>query len=147
MKKKTQNQFIKEANLKHNNFYDYSKSIYKNANEKITIICPKHGKFQQRAIDHLKGFGCKFCAYENNGNIFRFTQKEFIQKANQICGKTAPYTKLLYFDNNLRLINLPRHESFAASSRALFDLAAAIKRIDLQDDNRAIRDLMAYETK
>ena len=118
MKKKTQNQFIKEANLKHNNFYDYSKSIYKNANEKITIICPKHGKFQQRAIDHLKGFGCKFCAYENNGNIFRFTQKEFIQKANKIHNNQYDYSQVNYqgADKKVQII-CKKHGLFLQGAR------------------------------
>lgn len=42
---KTTEQFIIEAKLIHGNYYDYSKTKYINANEKVEIICPKHGEF------------------------------------------------------------------------------------------------------
>ena len=46
MKKSNNNEFIKKANLVHNNKYDYSKSIYVNSKIKTTIICSKHGEFE-----------------------------------------------------------------------------------------------------
>lgn len=60
-KRKTIEDFIKEANLKHNNRYDYSISNYTLAHSKIDIICPIHGKFSQKANDHLQGHGCPKC--------------------------------------------------------------------------------------
>src|SRR5574343_116692 len=44
---KTLDQFISEANKKHNNKYDYSLAKYVNYKTKLDIICPIHGKFQQ----------------------------------------------------------------------------------------------------
>lgn len=52
--------FIKKANLKHNNFYNYDKSVY-TPNGKTTIICPIHGDFEQRVSNHLQGSGCTKC--------------------------------------------------------------------------------------
>lgn len=46
----------------HGSKYDYSLSIYKNANSKITIICKSHGEFQQKVSNHLSGSGCPNCA-------------------------------------------------------------------------------------
>ena len=57
----TQEDYIKKACEVHNNFYDYSKVVYKNSNEKICIICPKHGKFYQKPCDHLSKQGCPIC--------------------------------------------------------------------------------------
>lgn len=54
-------EFINKASLIHNNLYDYSKSIYKNKESKLTIICPIHGEFEQRAGSHLRGKGCWKC--------------------------------------------------------------------------------------
>jgi hypothetical protein len=54
--------FIERANIIHNNKYDYSKVIYTNAHAHVTIICPKHGEFKQRAYDHLHGHGCPICS-------------------------------------------------------------------------------------
>ena len=58
---KTTTQFIMDANIKHNNYYDYSKTNYINAHTKVTIICPVHGEFQQKPNNHLSGKGCALC--------------------------------------------------------------------------------------
>jgi hypothetical protein len=50
--------FIKKANKIHNNYYDYSNSIYVNARSKIEIKCPIHGLFSVLADNHLAGHGC-----------------------------------------------------------------------------------------
>lgn len=46
-------------------FYDYSKVIYTGTDNKITIICPIHGKFTQLPRDHRRGHGCKQCGKDN----------------------------------------------------------------------------------
>jgi hypothetical protein len=43
--KKLGEKFFNSAKILHNNFYDYSKSIYINAKTNIEIICPIHGSF------------------------------------------------------------------------------------------------------
>jgi len=53
--------FIDECKLVHKNKYDYSLVVYKNTGHKITIICPNHGPFEQRAGDHMTGNGCNQC--------------------------------------------------------------------------------------
>lgn len=53
--------FIIRSNNTHDYKYDYSKSIYIKAIEKIEIICCKHGSFWQRAIHHSAGDGCPRC--------------------------------------------------------------------------------------
>ena len=53
--------FINKANGIHNNLYDYSEVKYKNARVKVTIICRKHGKFDQTPDKHLYGQGCPLC--------------------------------------------------------------------------------------
>lgn len=59
--------FIKEANEVHNNFYSYSKSIYKNRRSKLIITCPFHGDFEQNAGLHLAGSGCPICSISKSG--------------------------------------------------------------------------------
>ena len=53
--------FIIQSSDKHNNFYDYSLSTYIGNNKKISIICPKHGIFNQSPARHLSGQGCPTC--------------------------------------------------------------------------------------
>ena len=61
-------EFIKISNKTFNNKYDYSKSIFKNKKSKIEIICPLHGQFSKRPIEHINGSGCPICK-ESKGEI------------------------------------------------------------------------------
>lgn len=67
VKKRTisRDDFIKEANIKHNYKYDYSKVEYINSKTKICIICPIHGEFWQTPNSHLNGRQCVRCGYES----------------------------------------------------------------------------------
>lgn len=81
--KKSTKSFIDKSNIIHLNKYDYSITNYKNAKDFVDIICPKHGKFRQRASSHMRGNGCKACneskgelriseiLYENNVKYIR----------------------------------------------------------------------------
>ena len=42
--------------------YDYSLVDYRCMTSPITIVCPIHGQFSQRPVDHLAGNGCSSCA-------------------------------------------------------------------------------------
>lgn len=57
----TTEEFIAKAREIHGEKYDYSKVEYKGTYEKVTIICPKHGEFEQVANYHLNGHGCQHC--------------------------------------------------------------------------------------
>ena len=60
----TTEDFIIKSNEIHNNKYDYSKTIYTVARNKLTITCPHHGDFEQIAVDHMtKGYGCRHCGF------------------------------------------------------------------------------------
>lgn len=49
----TQETFIEACQLVHGNKYDYSKTIFRGIRNPITVICPKHGEFIQRASQLL----------------------------------------------------------------------------------------------
>lgn len=53
----SQQEFVARANIAHNDRYDYTKTIYTHNNHLVTITCPTHGDFIQRAYDHIKGNG------------------------------------------------------------------------------------------
>ena len=60
--RKSTEQFISDARKVHGLKYDYSKTIYKGAHEKVVITCPDHGDFEQEPNVHLKGYGCPKCS-------------------------------------------------------------------------------------
>lgn len=90
---KTTEQFIEDAKKVHGDKYDYSKTIYTNNITAVTIICPKHGEFQQKPSIHLRGSGCPKCKsskkelfikelLENLNIDFRYQKKITYQKLN-----------------------------------------------------------------
>jgi hypothetical protein len=60
--RKSTEDFIKQANITHNNKYDYSLVEYENYKNKVKIICKKHGEFLQSPNTHLSGSGCPACS-------------------------------------------------------------------------------------
>lgn len=91
IRRKTTEDFVKEAIAVHGNKYDYSKVNYKGANDKVCIICPHHGEFYQNAYSHLSGVGCPRCS-----GLKRLTTGEFIQNAKEIHGDLYDYNKVGY---------------------------------------------------
>lgn len=57
----TTEDFIIRSTKIHNSKYDYSLANYTKYIDKITIICPLHGKFEQAPSVHLRGGGCTKC--------------------------------------------------------------------------------------
>jgi len=74
--------FINKANLKYNNKFDYSLVDYKLALEKVKIICPEHGLFEQLLHNHLKTkFGCPFCGFKNAGHCVGGYNEKLFKKS------------------------------------------------------------------
>ncbi len=90
-KKLTQEDFIKKVRLKHGDKYDYSDTIYINANTKIKIICNEHGIFEQRAFSHLTK-GCIKCHFNNK----KSNTEDFIEKSINIHGDKYGYSLVKY---------------------------------------------------
>lgn len=57
----TLDEFILRARKVHGNFYDYSATAYNGSGNKIDIICPAHGVFNQTPSYHLRGAECPVC--------------------------------------------------------------------------------------
>ena len=62
-KKLNTEEFIKRSKAKHGDHFDYSETVYFGYAQKLTIICPIHGKFSQRAGHHIYGQGCSQCGF------------------------------------------------------------------------------------
>lgn len=57
---------ITKCKLKHNSKYDYSLiTSYSGNTQKVPILCPTHGEFQQQWSNHISGQGCPKC--QTNG--------------------------------------------------------------------------------
>ena len=89
-------EFIKRATKIHNNKYNYSNVDYKNAMEKVCIICPEHGEFWQLPATHLQGIGCPVCGKLKASKSHKLTTEKFIQRAKEIHGDKYDYSKTTY---------------------------------------------------
>lgn len=57
--------FIQRARVRHGSRYNYDEVVYVSTHEKVRIICPTHGAFEQRPSSHTKSknpSGCPSCA-------------------------------------------------------------------------------------
>lgn len=101
--------FIKEANKIHDFKYDYSKVEYINAKEKVIIICPEHGEFEQVAHSHLMGMeGCSKCS----GKYIRNTE-DFIKQSHKIHNHKYDYSIVKYINTKIPIhIICPKHGKF-----------------------------------
>ena len=107
-KRKSNDEFIREAQSIHHNRYDYSKVEYANNKTKVCIICPEHGEFWQTPSDHLNGKGCPQCA----GNV-RCDKDTFIEKAKRIHNDRYDYSKVEYVNAHTKVcIICPEHGEF-----------------------------------
>ena len=79
---KTTEIFIKEAQAYHGDTYDYSEAVYAGAHTNLTIICPKHGPFQQTPSNHLHkasgGRGCNKCGQELTAEKISHSKSEWL---------------------------------------------------------------------
>ena len=66
----SQDEFVKKCSKIHNNKYDYSLVEYNRSSDIVTIICPEHGEFKQRAANHLMGQGCQKCGFKSQLLLF-----------------------------------------------------------------------------
>lgn len=81
MLKLSTSEFIKKANIVHDNTYDYSLVNYHNYCTKILIVCKTHGEFLQIPQNHLKGAGCPQCGLDKLRQPL-LTVDKFLAKAN-----------------------------------------------------------------
>lgn len=74
--RKTTKQFIEEAENTHNNYYDYSLVDYQGIKQKVIIICPIHGDFEQTPYCHInRKQGCPNLAYFDS-RVFQIPELE-----------------------------------------------------------------------
>lgn len=91
MSKITTKQFIQRAQNIHGDRYDYCKVELCGMNGKVSIICPVHGEFEQRAASHLSGSGCRWCNEQH-----RLTKDQFVERANEKHNNKYSYESVAY---------------------------------------------------
>jgi len=101
-------EFKEKANEIHNGKYNYDKVVFTKLKENITVVCPIHGDFEQKASLHLAGKGCRDCAGNRKYDLSRF-----IEKAKIVHNNKYDYSKtILKSLKDKVIITCPIHGDF-----------------------------------
>ena len=112
MKKRTTEEFIKQAKEIHGDKYIYRDVEYKKSTKKVKIICPIHGAFFQLPGNHLK-YGCKECGHEKASEKKKMPRDKLIEEFKEQHGEKYNYDKVVYKgSDSLVEIVCPVHGSF-----------------------------------
>ena len=100
----TTEEFVQKAKEVHGDKYDYSLVEVHGILNKVKIICPKHGVFEQIAQSHINGSGCKKCLS---------CIETFLQKAKEVHGDKYDYSLVDYKNMKTKVkIICPKHGVF-----------------------------------
>ena len=93
-------QWIEDFKKVHGDFYIYDKSVFKNSDTPIEIICPLHRAFWLSPVSHMKGFGCLLCLGR------RVSLKDYIDRARKVHGLKYDYseTEIKKIDSHISII-------------------------------------------
>lgn len=110
----TQEEFLRRSIEVHGDRYDYSKTEYKNDKTKVTIICKKHGDWNQYPGSHIRGFGCQKCGFDSTAIKNGMSKDDFIRKAEETHGvDTYDYSKVVFKNSKTKVIIIcPEHGEF-----------------------------------
>lgn len=97
--KMTTQEFISRSIEKHGLRYDYSKSIYTVAKNKVIIICKIHGEFEQVPHQHIYGHDCPECAKGQGHNKLKLSIDTFIERSHKVHGDKYDYSKVEWKNN------------------------------------------------
>lgn len=112
-RRKTTEEFIDSAKAVHGDRYDYSLVEYLSWQDKVTIICPDHGPFEQTPNGHVEGKGCYECGIIASSDAKRSTNEQFIAKARMVHGDHYDYSLVKYIRNSKKVeIICPTHGIF-----------------------------------
>lgn len=105
--------FTEVSRQLHGDKYDYSKVVYVDYKQKVTIICPEHGEFQQSPNKHFHGQGCIHCGRAKTGKIKRSNLDKFVEKSRVKHGDKYDYSKVVYETTHENVIIIcPNHGEF-----------------------------------
>jgi len=110
----TTEQFISKSEIIHGNKYNYSKVKYVNNKTHVIIICPEHGEFLQRPVNHFTGRGCSKCGISTSSSKLKSNTKNFIKHSKKIHGDKYDYSLVEYTTAHKKVsIICKKHGSFS----------------------------------
>lgn len=122
-KKLTTEEWIEKAVAVHGDRFDYSLVEYVSAHDRVKIVCPEHGMFEQKAYSHLNGRGCLECKLAQSrkpriGKGGRDPREVFVERARSVHGYKYEYDRVVYENTNRKvLVTCPTHGDFSVTPK------------------------------
>lgn len=106
--------FIERSKAIYGAFFQYHNTVYEHMRRNLTITCPVHGDFIQRAKQHLKGAGCPTCSSLKEGARRRAEKaKTFESRSIKVNGGKYLYHLANYTESDAKVtIVCPKHGPF-----------------------------------
>lgn len=96
--KYTQDEFVKKLRKELPENISTEKVVYEGSNEKITLVCDKHGEFEKFPSEAKNG--CPECNKEARREK---NKNKFLKKAKEVHGDTYDYSKVDYIDTDTKV--------------------------------------------
>ena len=130
MKKLTKELWVEKAREVHGDKYDYSQAVYTLSTNKLTIVCPEHGPFEQVANCHTAGKqGCPACGVRKNrsySNAVEAAKSTFLQRVADKHGDLLDLSKFEYVNSKTDgIVICKKHGEFLATPNFLLTKRAA----------------------
>lgn len=114
--------FFLACENKHDGKYSYALDSFSGVDNPIKIMCPKHGVFEQRALRHKSGAGCKDCHLEEISVSLSMKWPEFLKRATDKHAGFYEYEQPESFKSStLVAIKCPQHKVFHQRASAHLD--------------------------
>ena len=139
-------EFIRKGLRKFGDRFDYSKTQYVRAKDKVIITCLKegHGDFKIQPGNFLMRGRCQKCGKEKSFEQSRSDTQTFIEKAKKVHGDKYDYSKVNYINNHTRVtIICPIHGEFEQLPHN--HLSGAICLLCSRELNKDVRRLTTEE--
>jgi len=97
--------FVEKARKIHGDKYQYLADGYTCISDKVKIICPVHGEFEQVGSSHInQKHGCSQCFEDKRKTMNLKTTEQFIADAKKVHGDRYDYSKVEYKTTHIPVI-------------------------------------------
>lgn len=94
-------EFVTKAADVHNNFFDYSDTVYVNTRDPVTVRCPVHGLFTVSPYWHLHGGGCHRCLGRHTN---KYSPETYLARLLELHGdEPCDFSGVRYIDKHTKV--------------------------------------------
>jgi very-short-patch-repair endonuclease len=105
-RKKTQDEFLEQAEAMHGGKLDFGRAIYVDARTKVLVGClqdREHGEYSVTPSSLLSGSGCRKCGIEASADAQKRDPKQFLREMEEVHGGKIDSSKAKYVNAHTKV--------------------------------------------